>query len=143
MGLKIFLDANIILDFILKRDAYNLSLQIMKMVVQGKVQAFITPSIIQISGYWITKVHGQAKAKELLSTLLNDVRLIDIRHEVAQLALQSSIPEIEDALQYYTATQHQLDFFITLDKALIKYSSPVLPIIHPTEFLGKFSDPIE
>jgi predicted nucleic acid-binding protein len=140
MGLKIFLDANIVLDFILKRDAYALSLQIMKMVVQGKVRAFITPSIIQISGYWITKVHGHAKAKELLSTLLNDVRLIDIEHEVAQLALQSSIPEIEDALQYYTAIHHQLDYFITLDKALVKYSSPVLPIIHPTEFLDKFSD---
>jgi predicted nucleic acid-binding protein len=43
--------------------------------------------------------------------------------------------DIEDALQYYTAMHHKVDYFISLDKNLIKSAIPVLPILTPEEFL--------
>lgn len=138
MASKVFLDANIVLDFTLKRDAYEVSKEIITLAIHGRIRAFITPSIVQMSGCWLTKAYGSSSAKELLLTLLNDVRLIDIGHETAQLALQSAIPDIEDALQYYTAIHHKLDYFITLDKALLKYSSPALPMYSPSDFLVGF-----
>lgn len=138
MASKVFLDANIVLDFTLRRDAFDVSKAIIELAIKGRIQAFITPSIVQISGYWLTKAYGSPKAKELLLTLLNDVTLIDIGHEIAQHALQSGIPGIEDALQYYTAIHHKLDYFITLDKALIKHASPALPMCSPGDFLKEF-----
>jgi putative PIN family toxin of toxin-antitoxin system len=135
MASKVFLDANILLDFTLKRDGYDAAKKIIELVVSGQIQAFITPSIVHIVGYWLTKAYGNAKAKELLLTLLADVYVIDINHEITLNALHSKIKDIEDALQYYTALHHKVDYFITQDKDLQKESIPVLPVYTPGEFL--------
>ncbi|GAO43185.1 type II toxin-antitoxin system VapC family toxin [Flavihumibacter petaseus] len=137
MASKAFLDANILLDLTLKRDAFPLSRKILELVVKGQVQAFITPSIVHIIGYWLTKAYGNAKAKELLLTLLADVTVIDTNHEIAVNALHSKIGDIEDALQYYTAIHHKLDYFISRDKSLKRAAIPMLPVYTPEEFLSE------
>jgi predicted nucleic acid-binding protein len=138
MASKVFLDANILLDFTLKRDVYDVSKRIIELAVNGQIQAFITPSIVHIVGYWLTKSYGNTKAKELLLTLLSDVYIIDITHEITLNALHSKVKDIEDALQYYAALHHKLDYFITRDKDLQKESMPVLPVYTPEEFLKEF-----
>ena len=135
MASKVFLDANIILDFTLKRDGYEVSKQIIGLAVDNSIEAFITPSIVHISGYWLTKAYGKATAKELLLSLLLNVHVIDASYEITVNALYSKIDDIEDALQYFTALHHQLDCFVTLDKALRKLAMPSLPIYFPEEFL--------
>ncbi|HMF73288.1 MAG TPA: hypothetical protein VK616_17530 [Flavitalea sp.] len=79
--------------------------------------------------------HGSEKAKQLLLSLLNDVHVIDISHELTLLALNSKIDNIEDALQYYTAIHHQLDYFISGDKKFQKSATPTLPVVAPSHFL--------
>jgi predicted nucleic acid-binding protein len=135
MAFKVFLDANILLDFTLQRDNYEQSKKIVALAVNGNIQAFITPSILHILGYWLTKYYDQAKAKEILLTLLTDVTIIDLPHEIAVNALHSKITDIEDALQYYSAIHYKLDYFISRDKLLQKQAIPVLPVYMPDEFL--------
>lgn len=139
MAFRIFLDANILLDFTLKREAYPVARKIIEQVVNGQVQAFITPSIVHIVGYWLTKAYGNSKAKELLLTLLADINVIDIDHEITLTALHSKIKDIEDALQYYTAIHHKVDYFISRDKDLQKVSIPTLPVYTPDEFLEEIA----
>ena len=135
MAFSIFLDANILLDLTLKREGFPAARKIMELVTNGQVQAFITPAIIHILGYWLTKAYGHSKAKELLLALLADVRSVDIDHEITLIALHSKIKDIEDALQYYTAIHYKLDFFISRDKSLQKAAIPGLPVLTPDEFL--------
>ena len=71
-------------------------------------------------------------------SLLSDVEVIDSNHQTTVAALHSKINDIEDALQYYTAIQHKLDYFITMDKKLQKSGIPNLPIYSPEEFLKLF-----
>lgn len=139
MASKVFLDANILLDFTLKREEYEQSRQIVELAVDGSIQAFITPSIVHILGYWLTKAYGNAKAKELLLTLMADITVIDLPHEIVLNALHSKINDIEDALQYYTAMHHRLDYFISRDKQLQKQSIPVLPVCSPRELLKEIN----
>lgn len=138
MASRVFLDANILLDFTLKREGYEPSKKILEAAIKGRLKAFITPSIVHIVGYWLTKAYGNAKAKELLLALLADVTVIDITHTITLNALHSKIKDIEDALQYYTAIDHELDYFITQDKELQKESIPALPVYSPEEFLKEF-----
>lgn len=138
MASKVFLDANVLLDFTLKRKEYYVSKQIIELAVNGHIRAFVTPAIIHIIGYWLTKAYGNVKAKELLLTLLADIIIIDINHETTINALHSKIKDIEDALQYYTAMHHKMDYFITQDKDLKKMSIPLLPVFTPDEFLKTF-----
>ena len=76
------------------------------------------------------------ETKRLLLQLLMYVRVIDMAHESALSALQSEMKDIEDALQYYAALQHKLDYFITADKNFAKASVQALPIMTPKEFLN-------
>ena len=135
MATKVFLDANVLLDFTLKRSDYAVSQKIIELVVEGRIHAYITPSIVHILGYWLSKAYGTVKAKEILLTLLIDIQVIDISHEITVNALHSNIKGNEDALQYYTASHHKLDYFITQDKALKKEATPNLPICTCEEFL--------
>lgn len=138
MASNVFLDANIILDFTLKRSSYNVAKEIINLAVTGRINAFVTPSIIQICEYWLTKAYGYAKAKEPLLTLLNDVACIDIPHDKVVNSLHSSIKDMEDAIQYYCALHHKIDYFISRDKDLQKRGIPALPVYGPEEFLQKF-----
>lgn len=135
MASRVFLDANILLDFTLKREGHPLARKLIELVVNGQIQAFITPSIVHIVGYWLTKAYGNTKAKELLLTLMADVTVMDISHEISMAALHSKIKDIEDALQYYTAIHHKIDVFISRDKDLQKAAIPTLPVYAPDEFL--------
>lgn len=134
MAFKVFLDANILLDFLLKRDNYQNAKGIISLAVNGEINAYVTPAIVHIVGYWLTKAYGNAKAKELLLNLLIDVQVIDINHELTLLALNSKIDDIEDALQYYTAIHNQLNYFISSDKKFQKSAIPSLPVISPEYF---------
>lgn len=135
MAFKILLDANILLDFMLKREEYETAKTLFQLAVQRKIQAFITPSVLHITAYWLTKAYGSPKAKELLLTLLADVLVIDAAHEIAVAAIHSKIGDIEDALQYYTAMHHKLDYVISRDKALQRAALPSLPVLFPNELI--------
>ncbi|HVW60062.1 MAG TPA: PIN domain-containing protein [Puia sp.] len=135
MAFRLFLDTDVLLDFTLKRDAYGAARQLMEWAIKGRIQLFITPCIVQIANYCLAEAYGPTTAKELLSALLADVQVIDIGHEITVNALHSQIDNMEQALQYYTALHHKLDYFITRDKSLDKTASPVLPVCRPEEFI--------
>ncbi len=138
MAFKVFLDANILLDLTLKREKFEQAKQIITLAINGDIQAFVTPSVLHIVGHWLSKEYGNAKAKELLLTLLADITVIDLPHEIAVNALHSKISDIEDALQYYTAIHHKLDYFISRDKQLQKQGIPALAVYTPEDFLEEF-----
>jgi len=140
MASKVFLDANILLDFTLKRAEYEQSRKIIELAVNGTIQAFITPTILHILGYWLTKAYGITKAKELLLTLMVDVTVIDLPREIVLNALHLKITDREDALQYYTAVHHKLDYFISSYKQLQKQGIPVLPVYTPKELLIEIAE---
>jgi predicted nucleic acid-binding protein len=143
MASRVFLDANIILNFALKRDNYDAAKRLMEKIVNGQLSAFTSPSIVHITGYWLTKAYGAAKAKELLLSLLSSIVVVEIDHEITIHALHSKINDIEDSLQYYTAIHHKLDAFISDDKQLKKEATAILPVYTLVEFLELIESPDE
>jgi predicted nucleic acid-binding protein len=135
MAFRIFLDADILLDFTLKRESYAIVRQLMEWVVGGRVQVFITAAVVQDVGRALSGVYGPMQAKELLLALLAEVQVIDAGYEMTVNALHSRMDDISDALSYYTALHHRLDYFITRDNDLLKVAIPVLPVCTPEEFL--------
>lgn len=139
MAFRVFLDANIVLDFTLQRDVgYEDAKEIIENAIEGNLSVFTTPSVIHIAGYYLKKAHGTLITKQMLLSLLSDMRTVDIPFTTVLQALQSTIPEVEDSLQYSSALHHQLDYFISRDKPLFKYALPQLPIISPKNFISQF-----
>ena len=135
MAFRIFLDADILLDFTLKREGYPVARRLMEWAVNGRVQVFITSAIVREVSQWLTRAYGGERAKELLLALLAEVQLIDPGYETTISALHSRMENIPEALSYYAALHHRLDYFITRDKDLPKAAIPVLPVCRPEEFL--------
>ena len=135
MAFRVFLDANILLDLTLKRQNYESARRLVEWVVEGRIEAYVTPAVIQETARWLKKVYGAERAKELLLALLAEVLVIDGGHTVAVSALHSDMSDMEAALSYYTALHHKLDYFITRDEDLLKAAIPVLPVCTPEEFL--------
>lgn len=138
MVTRVFLDANIVLDFLLKRKDYDEVRKIIALALEKKFQVFISPSILHIVSYWLIKAYGSAKSKDLLLLLLADVKIIDANQEVVNLALTSPMDDIEDALQYYTALHHKVDYFVRRDKKFQHQALTLLPVYNLSEFLKLF-----
>ena len=135
MAFKAFLDANIILDFALQREGYEVSKTIIVWAEERKFNSFVSPTVIQICSYWIEKAYGVTKAKEIMTTLLAFTRTVDTPHEVVLTALHSSMNDIEDALLYYTALHYGMTYIVSQDKAFKKEALPSLPVISPADFV--------
>lgn len=138
MASKIFLDANVCIDFLLQLKGFEPSELVFEKIVSGKFRAYTTPAIIHIIAYYLIKVHSNTNVKVLILNLLSNVKVIDCSHETAINAINSQMTDIEDALQYYTAMHHKMDYFISLDKKLINSAIPILPIYSPAHFLQEF-----
>jgi len=133
---KIFLDANVILDFTLQREmGYEAARKIIEEAIKGKVKGFVTPAVIHMCGYWLKKKYGIKITKEGLLLLLNDIKVIDSSHAITVQALHSDMTDVEDALQYYAALQHEMEFFISRDAPLKKAAKPSLAVYTPSEFI--------
>ncbi len=129
MAFKVFLDANIILDYVLKRDNYTQIRALFELEQKSKIRFYMSSSILHIIGYFLTKLIGSILAKTTILKLLDVIHIVDGSHDTAILALQNQNPDIEDALQYQIALKNKMDYFISGDKNFQKYGSVGLPII--------------
>ncbi|GAA0537393.1 type II toxin-antitoxin system VapC family toxin [Chitinophaga japonensis] len=141
MAYKLFLDANVILDYILKRpEGYQPAKVIFESIVRGEHQAFTSPVIIHIVAHILKKILSPLQTQKLVLALLNDVRVLDTSHDVIVQAMSAGWSDIEDALQYYTALHYKTEIFISRDEGLLKKALPTLPVYSPAAFaklLGK------
>ena len=138
MAFKVFLDANILLDLTLRRNNYDKAKKVFELVGDNKIKGYTTPSIIHILGYYLTKSFDADIARELILSLLKDIAIIDMSHELVIIALNSQITDIEDSFQYYSALHHKMDYFISMDKRLRKNGIPFLPVLTPGELIVLF-----
>jgi len=133
------LDSNIILDLSLQRsdDFEDLKL-IYRKVTEGEFRCYTTTSIIHTCAHFLIKSVNVKTAKEILLSILVNVRVIEANDEIVKHAIQSEFTDIEDALQYYTAVHHKVDYIISRDKKFIKAAKLQLPVYDPATFMKKF-----
>src|SRR5882762_10917705 len=119
MASKIFLDANLLLDLVLKRPGFDTAQGIIQAGIDGVIELYTSPSVLHITAYFAGKSFSQKHTKQILLTLLNNVEVIDCDHATVLTALANGdIDDTEDALQYFTAIRHGLDCSISADKEL-------------------------
>lgn len=139
MASKAFADANLLLDFTLKRTGLKIAQDVIQLSIDRTVQLCTTPAVVHIISYFTSQAYSKSDTKKLILTLLNDVEIIDCDHTTCITALGSGIDDAEDALQYFTALSHGIDYFISADKKLKRAALPQLPVYAPAEFLKLFA----
>jgi predicted nucleic acid-binding protein len=135
MANKVFVDANVILDFILKREKFESAKILFELGERNQLKLYISSSILHIIAYWLTKHLGSTVTKTTMLILLEHIKVLEGSHDCAVRALESDFNDIEDAFQYFIALQNKMDFIISFDKGFQKFSSEKLQIIEVEEFL--------
>ena len=140
MAFKVFLDANFLIDITLSRANAAAANTVMQASIDGNVELYTSPAVLHITAYFTSEFYSSRQTKQIILTILNNVKVIDCDHATALTALSSrEMDDSEDALQYYTALSHGVDYFISADKKLKKAAIPQLPVYTAVEFLAELA----
>ena len=122
--MKIFIDTNIFLDLILKREKYHEALNIFDAIEQNKFEAIILDITILNIDYIAKK---QTKEIREFLTLVNKLfKIVGASNQNIKDALHITNNDLEDNLQYITAKNEKCDLIITNDKKFLKSNIKVL-----------------
>lgn len=136
MAYKVFLDTNIIVDFLqpvrpFHEDAQALFLNLSKDVFT----AFISESVITTTPYLIRKEYSVIQLNSILQNLNQKLKILSCNNQHVLSALQKQLPDFEGALLYEIALHHQLDYFITSNiKDFKKIQRTELPVVRAKDF---------
>jgi predicted nucleic acid-binding protein len=135
---RILFDANVLLDFFLERNSEPEKIEKLFSLIDDKtIEGFITLSILQICSYYLTRIKGVEVTKAILEMVILKFKLLEGSRKTVLNALKSDQQDIEDAIHYFIALEHEMDALVTIDKDFLKLSSPYLPIYKPTNLLAE------
>lgn len=135
---NLFLDSDVILDVLLKRESfYADSYGIFNLYAKNEVKLYTSSSIIVNVQYIGEKLLTTKKSASVIKYLVED--FIDIinpsRTNILQ-AYESTFRDYEDAMQYFTAKESGIiDAFITRNIKDYKSAEKTLPVLTPTQYL--------
>ena len=136
---RVLLDTNVILDFLLKREPnYNDAQTIIKEIVKGNVQGYITASMATDIFYLLEKTNGKTFAFDSLVDLLIIIDVLTVYRDDVYSVLYSGWDDFEDALQSYVVVRSGIDALITRNIKDYKKAKNI-DIIFPHDF-GQYLD---
>ena len=132
--MKVFLDANVILDAILPgREFRTASTSILNLEQDEDCRLCVSSLTVANVWYIARKYKDKAEMNALVKKILDKWKIIPLEDMDVYLAIQSTCPDFEDALQISCA-EEVCDVIVTADKKHFA-SSTVLPVFTPEEFV--------
>jgi len=138
--MKVFLDANIILDVFDTKRAFHLySMRVYEYLLKHNHQIFTSCDLITTIYYVLAKI-DKTLALTNVQKIVKTLRLIRFSNEEIELACDLMLrdeeyKDLEDTLQYLLAKKQQCDIILSNDKNFI---SKDIETLDTKEFFEKF-----
>lgn len=132
---NIFLDTNVIIDFLADRKPFSLfAAKIFNDAVEGKVKLFISAVSYNNIYYILRQSLSNVETLKLLNELSELAEIVDVTKSTIKKSLKSDFKDFEDAIQYNCAKSiHKIEGIVTRNAKDFKKST--LPILTPHEAL--------
>ncbi len=131
---KLFVDSDVILDLLAKREPYYVySSKLFTLIDKGEITAFTSPLIFANLHYLLSKLNSNASALKSLRKLKTFVHILPIDEKVIEQSLNSDFNDFEDAIQYFTAVNNGIKLLLTRNKR--DYKKSKITILTAEEFL--------
>lgn len=135
MKKRVFLDSDVIFDLLTDRVPHNRPAEkLFRKIDKGELEGFTSPLVYANLFYLMRKSQGGPEAKSLLRNLRLLVKVLPMGEKVVDAALDSSMADFEDAMQFHTAASAGIDIIITRNAKDFKGSNASL--YTPEEFLN-------
>ena len=139
---SIFIDTDVVLDFLLDREPFSTFASIIfSESEKSQIKTYISPLTISNSYYILRKLASHNKVIKNLQKLLHITHITSISKQDVTLALNSNFTDLEDALQHFSAISHaRVDVILT--RNLKDYKNSEVPVMTPETYLKtKLIDP--
>ena len=139
---NLFIDTDVIFDILLDRKGFfDDSSAVFQKFEDGEVLLFTSTSIIINAQYVGQKQIGKDECRFAINYLLNYFFIMEATITLVKKAYKSKFSDIEDAIQYYTATQNEsIDYFITRNTKDFKAGESRMRVVTPSQFLKIFKE---
>ena len=135
--MKIFVDTNILLDVLTKREPfYKNSAVIWSLVEDGIVEGYISAISVNNVFYISKKLSDLEHAQGLVDKILKDFQIIELNYEILKLSRTISDRDYEDLIQYFSAIKSGSKYLITRNKN--DFPETGIEILEPAEFFQTF-----
>ena len=136
---KLFLDANVVVDFLCERsnDFYLPAARLMVKSYNKEVELCCSTLTLATASYFMEK--GKVDHAEIchkISDMISICELANVDRDVVEKALSSEFTDFEDAMQYFSAKKFGADIIITRNKK--DFQNAQLPVYTPKEYLEMF-----
>lgn len=135
MRKRLFIDTNIILDLLGERDPfYTSAARLASLADKGLIKMVVSPISFTTVNYFLSKFATPEIAQTKLRSfkILCEVCILD--EPILEKGLNSSFPDFEDSIQYFSAVNAECDIIITRNGKNFKKS--LLPVMTADEFLN-------
>ena len=114
MNKKLFIDSDIILDVLTKRDEfYQPAAVLFDLGYEKKLNLYTTAVILANIFYLLRKKYGIEKSKEQLKKLRLIMKVLPINEKTVDDVLASKFGDFEDGLQYFSVKENEIPVIIT------------------------------
>lgn len=134
---KLFLDTNVVIDFLCEREGFYLpATRLIAKGYQKKEELFCSSLTFATASYLMerTGIPNDVVFYKL-SNFLKVCKPTTVDCNIIEEALTSSFIDFEDALQYYSARSCGANIIITRNKS--DFMASELPVLTPNEYLDK------
>ena len=133
--MKLFIDANVVLDLILKRYPFFDNIAEILTVAENKNYTLCLSSITFVNvNYIACKFTDKKNVLESLKKLRILFDVLIVSDAEIDKALYSKFNDFEDAVQHYCALKYKCDYIITRD--LKDFKNSEITVMTPIEFLN-------
>jgi predicted nucleic acid-binding protein len=131
---KIFLDTNIIIDLFAKREPfYNAAANLFSMADRKEIDISVSALTIANTNYILLKYLKPEDTKNVLRKIRLITKVISLDTKIIDLSLyDKDFKDFEDALQYYSALENNIDVIIT--RNLKDFQKSKLPVMTAEQF---------
>ena len=130
---RIFLDTNVIVDFILERDGAEDAANILQLGEDGKIELSVSFLTMANTAYIARKGHTQEQLYNIMADLSAMLKTLPMDEVQLQQALQNPATDFEDMLQYQCAKANFCDIIITRNSKHFAFAE--IPVLTPSEYL--------
>ncbi|MDO6601321.1 Predicted nucleic acid-binding protein, contains PIN domain [Arenibacter palladensis] len=132
---KILVDTNIVLDLLAKRkDFYHEAQQLFSLSDKKQIHLFVSSLTIANTYYILSQSLKIDNSRKILRKFKILVEVLPVDDKIINLSLDSDFKDFEDAIQYHTAVEYNIDLIITRNLKDFKQSQ--IPVMTAFEYLA-------
>lgn len=139
----IFLDTDVAFDILSKREPhFDAAALFLHMASQNTARLLISESSLGNLFYLTFDIYKLKNSTSRIFDFIDVCEVVPAGKMVVLKSLESSFKDKEDGLQYYTALNREVDYFITRNiKDYRKHEQSSLPVYSPIEFFDLIKKP--